>query len=309
MKLLSKSTQENIQMHMYNRARDIDAALLNCLYDEMPTSFILDCLMFYQTKDGGFGSGLHIDNYNTNSSVYQIYEAYRLMDMVGLTCDCDHELYDKIVNKSMNILYNREVLKNNKWNPNTKTNDSFAHAKDFSYSENFSEWGYAPTAALLGYTLIFSKPNKAYYKKALKMIEVMLKDFYQMNKLNKYEFISFNSFLNSLKKSGEFKDEVCKVEAHLTNLALESVSLDFEDLEAIHPMDAAMYLNDPKLNELKDKELDYIIDSIEPHGLWENKRSWGYNKYAEEDSAKLKWIGAQSINNLFILKLHERLEK
>jgi hypothetical protein len=309
MKLLDKNTQANIQMHMYNRARDIDAALLNCLYDEMPTSFILDCLMFYQTKDGGFAGGLHIDNYNTNSSVYQIYEAFRLMDMVGLTSDCDHELYDKIVNKAMNILYNREVLKNNKWNPNAKTNDNFAHAKDFSYSESFPEWGYAPTAAILGYTLVLCKSTKAYYKKALKMIDIMLKDFYQMESLNKYEFISFNSFLNSLKKSGEFKNEISKVEAKLTSLALNAISLDFEDLNAIHPLDAALYLNDPKLNEMKNQELDYIIDSIEPHGLWENKRSWGYNKYAEEDSAKLKWIGAQSVNNLFVLKMHERLEK
>ena len=309
MKLLDKKTQANIQMHMYNRARDIDVVLLNCLYDEMPISFILDCLMFYQTKDGGFGSGLHIDNYNTNSSVYQIYEAFRLMDMVGLDSNCDHELYDKIVNKAMNILYNREVLKDNKWNPNAKTNDNFAHAKDYSYSEGFTKWGYAPTAAILGYTLILCKPTKAYYKKAMKMIEIMLKDFYKMDSLNRYEFISFNSFLNSLKKSGEFKDEVSKVEDKLTKLALESISLDFDDYNAIHPLEAALYLNDPKLKELKDIELDHIIDSIEPHGLWENKRSWGYNKYAEEDSAKLKWIGAQSINNLFVLKMHDRLEK
>ena len=69
-----------------------------------------------------------------------------------------------------------------------------------------------------------------------------------------------------------------------------------------------MALRDERLCEMKEEELDYIIDSIAPHGLWEYNGTWGYNRYAEEDSAKIKWIGAVSVNHYFLLKKYGRLE-
>lgn len=309
MKLLTKSMQAAISRQMYNMARDIDVAIYNTLDGVMPNEYVIDALMFYMGKDGGFQGGLHIDNYNTNSSVYQVYEAYRIMSMVGIDNTCEHELFDNMINKSMNFLYNRAELKDNIWNPNVLTNNSFAHHMMFEYNdENKMLFGYGPTAALLGYTLEYCKPTKAYYKKALKMIDIMLKDFYNKSELTKYEFIGFNSFLNSIKKLGLYNDQIDKFEEKLTQLALAQVNTDFSDLSAVHPLDCAMYLNNEKLNELVNNQLDYIIDSIAPHGLWDYVGSWGYDKYAEEDSAKLKWIGAISVNNYFILKKYGRVE-
>lgn len=308
MKILTNDIKDNIQRKVFNRGRDIDVALINVLFEDMPNDFILDCLMFYQNKDGGFGGGLYIDNYNPNSSVYQIYEAYRILDMAGFDSSCENELFDIIINKSMNYLYNRESVVKNRWNPNTKTNNDFAHSALFDYTQDFVAFNYAPTAAILGYTFLYCKPTKAYYKKALKMTEIMIKDFKEMKSLNKLEFISFNIFLNCIKKCNLFVSEQQYIEEKLIRLAKEVVSLEFTNSSLVHPLDCALYLNDSELNELKNKQLDYIIDSIEPHGLWEKKDSWGHNKYAEEDSAKLKWIGAQSVNNVYILKLNNRVE-
>lgn len=309
MKLLTKSMQNDISRQMYNKARDIDVAIYNALDNVMPNDYVLDALMFFMAKDGGFANGLYIDNYNTNSSVYQIYEAYRILSMVGINSNCKHELYDVLINKSMNFLYNRAEIKDNCWNPNVLTNNDFAHSMEFEYTEeNRKLFGYAPTAAILGYTLEFCKPTKAYYKKAVKMIDIMLKDFYKIDKLSKYEFISFNSFLNSIKKVGLYIEDQKKIEEKLTVMAKNQVSLDFDNYSEIHPLDCALYLSDKELNEMIDKQLDNIIDSICSHGLWEYQGNWGYNKYAEEDSAKLKWIGAVSVNNFFYLKKYGRIE-
>lgn len=309
MKLLSKEAQTGISRQMYNRGRDIDVALYNYLDEVMPKDYVLDALMFYMTDDGGFGRGLYIDNYNPNASVYQIYEAYRILDMADIGVDCSNELYDMLMNRSMNFLYNRSEIVENRFNPNVATNDSYAHSMEFSYTEdNRIMFGYAPTAALLGYTLLFCKPTKTYYKKALKMIDTMLIDFYQMEHLSKYEFISFNSFLNSIRKLGLYPEDQKKIEEKLTDLALREVSLDFKDSTKIHPLDCGMYLTDSRLKEMIDQELDYIIDSIAPHGLWEYEGDWKTNKYAEEDSAKIKWIGAVSVNKFYILKKFGRLE-
>ncbi len=309
MKMLTKQMQEDISRQIYNKARDIDVAIYNALEEVMPKEFVLDALMFYMTKDGGFAGGLHIDNYNTNASVYQAYEALRIMSMAGIDKTCTHELYDYIINKVMNYLYNRAEIKDNCWNPNVPTNNDFAHSMEFSYNEeNRKLFGYAPTAAILGYTLEFCKSTKAYYKKALKMIDKMMKDFYEKETLSKYEFISFNQFIGSVKKLNLYPKEIENMENKLIELAKKQVSLDFNDNSKIHPLDCALYLEDLSLSAMVDEQLDFIISSIAPHGLWEYPGNWGYNTYAEEDSAKLKWIGAISVNYYFYLKKYGRIE-
>ena len=83
MEMISKEDLNVIQRQMYNKARDIDVAVFNGLFEEDSKELVLDCLMMYMNRDGGFAHGLHIDNYNTNSSVYQTYEAFRILEMIG----------------------------------------------------------------------------------------------------------------------------------------------------------------------------------------------------------------------------------
>ena len=310
MKLLTKVMQADISRQMSFKARDLDLCVINALDGSMPSDYLLDCLMMYQNRDGGFGNGLHIDNYNPNSSVYQVYEAFRLLDMLDYDSRSSHELYDTIINKACNYLYNREVLTENRWNPNTLTNNDFAHSHEYTFNdENLKYFGYHPTAAILGYTLVFCKPTKAYYKKALKLTQFAIDYLYQAESLTKQEFISFNILLKCLKKANQYISDIAKIEEKLIKLAKEAVSLDFDDINAIHPLDAALYLNDDELNQKKDEELNHIIDSIAPHGLWNHNGDWGYDVYAEQDSAMLKWIGAETVNNYYALKLHNKIEK
>lgn len=308
MKLLTKDMQADVARQMINKARDIDMALYNYLDGSMDHDFVLDALTFFMNKDG-IGNALYIDNYNPNTSSYQIYEALRILDMADFDSNCNHELFDLIINKCFNYIYNRCEIKDNMFNPNVITNNDFAHSCDFTYNEeNRLMFGYAPTAAILGYTLVFCKPTKAYYKKALKMIPIMLNDLYKKESLSKYEFISFNSFLNSIKKVNLFTDEQPKIEEKLVSLALKQASCDFSDLTKIRPLDVALYLNDSRLDEMKNKHLDYIIDTRAFHGLWDYEGGWGYNTYAEEDTAKMKWVGALAVNYYYILKKYGRIE-
>ena len=309
MKKISKQDDFVISKKMTECARDVDMCLYNVLTDYMDKDFMNDALSLYLSTDGAFANGLNIDNYNINSSVYQIYEGFKYMTMAGLDKTCKHDMFSVIVNKNFNVLYNRAEKIDNKWNPNVSSTDDFAHNIIFENNEeNRKLFGYGPTAALLGYTLRFCAPTKAYYKKALKMIDIMLKDFYQMDKLTKYEFIGFNSFLNSLRFENILKEDQIKIEEKLIKLAKEVVSTDYNDPTKILPLDCALYLNDEELKKLIDDQLDYIIDSRAPHGLWEHKGGWGHNKYPEEDTAMMKWIGAESVLNYFYLKKFGRVE-
>lgn len=291
------------------KSRDIDICIFSALEGSLPKEMLLDCLMLYVNNDGGFGHGLYIDNYNVNSSVYQVYEAFRLLDMLDFDSSCQNELYDQIINKACNYLYNRVPPVKGIWNPNTKSNNDYAHSKEFEYNEeNKKLFGLHPTAALLGYTLLFVKPTKAYYKKALATLPLILKEFYAKEEFTKYELISFNSLLNSLRKCNLLLEDQKKIEEKLTEYVKKNISSDYSNKSANRPLEVALYLEDSAFDEAKNQELDYLIDSIAPHGMWDYNESWGYDKYAEEDSAKLKWIGAGTVNNYFLLKKYGRLE-
>ena len=308
MKLLSKDKRIDMANQICLKARDIDVCMFNILDGSLEKELLLDCLMFYQAKDGGFQGGIYIDNYNTNSSPFQVYEAFRLLDMAGFDSSCEDKLYDEIVNKACNYLYNRAEIKDNKWNPNVITNNDFAHAKIFTYNEENREFfGYAPTASLIGYTLQFCKPTKAYYKKALRMLDICLKDFYEKDSFNKYEITSYMNLLNSLKKLNIYTEHFDKIENKLSEYIIKNYSNDYND-NGIHALECGLYLNNSKLNELKDKELDYLVDSIKSFGLWDYNTDWGYDDYPEQDSASLKWIGAITVNNYYYLKKCGRIE-
>ena len=306
MEILTKQNLNVIENQTYNRARDIDVSIMNALLDNEYKDYVLDGLMLYVNKDGGFGNALHIDNYNPNSSVYQTYEAFRILDLVGLDSSCENPLLEEIVNKACNFLFNRCQLKDGAWNPNEKTNNNFAHSEEFTYYESFiSSWGYHPTAALVGFTLTLVKPNKAYYKKALKMLDIVFKYFETKESLSIYDYISFNSLLGSLKKANLFVDKQEIIEDKL--LAQAPRLLENKDFSI-----SAMMSNcklDEKLNIRLNEELDEIILSRASHGLWEHKKGWGTDKYAEADSAMLKWLGAESVYNLYLLNKYNRIEK
>ena len=309
MKLLTKQKQDDMARQVSLKSRDIDICIFSALDGSLPKEMLLDCLMLYVNNDGGFGHGLYIDNYNVNSSVYQVYEAFRLLDMLDFDSSCQNELYDQIINKACNYLYNRVPPVKGIWNPNTKSNNDYAHSKEFEYNEeNKKLFGLHPTAALLGYTLLFVKPTKAYYKKALATLPLILKEFYDKEEFTKYELISFNSLLNSLRKCNLLLEDQKKIEEKLTEYVKKNISNDFKNKKANRPLEVALYLEDSAFDDLKNQELDYLIDSIAPHGMWDYNESWGYDKYAEEDSAKLKWIGAGTVNNYFLLKKYGRLE-
>jgi hypothetical protein len=309
MKLLTKQKQDDMARQVSLKSRDIDICIFSALEGSLPKEMLLDCLMLYVNNDGGFGHGLYIDNYNVNSSVYQVYEAFRLLDMLDFDSSCQNELYDQIINKACNYLYNRVPPVKGIWNPNTKSNNDYAHSKEFEYNEeNKKLFGLHPTAALLGYTLLFVKPTKAYYKKALATLPLILKEFYAKEEFTKYELISFNSLLNSLRKCNLLLEDQKKIEEKLTEYVKKNISSDFSNKSANRPLEVALYLEDSAFDDLKNQELDYLIDSIAPHGMWDYNESWGYDKYAEEDSAKLKWIGAGTVNNYFLLKKYGRLE-
>ncbi len=305
MKILTKDDLNSIERQLYNKGRDLDVAIFNTIMDPDCKEFVLDCLTMYVNSDGGFGNGLHIDNYDTHSSVYQTYEAFRILDEVGFDKSSENPLYHELVNKACNYLFNKCLIKDGAWNPNVATNEKFAHSEVFNYHEDFmADFGYHPTAAILGYVLNFLDSSKAYYKKAMRQLSFSVSYLTEKNNLNKNDYITFNSLLGSLKKANIAENECKIIEEKLLQEGKQSA------LE--HQLDPLFLSNctlDDTLTSLINERLDELIDRRASHGLWEHLEGWGSDRFPEADTAGLKWIGAETVNVLMILKRFGRLEK
>lgn len=313
MKLIDKDTYKAIEKQMYNKARDIDCAMFNGMFGSMSKDFIIDCLLMFQNRDGGFGHQLESDNYNPDSTVYTTYEAFRLLFISGMDKSELTEDGLLMVNKAFNYLYNRNSLVSNKWVPVTEKNNQFAHAERFSYNEdNIKNFGYYPTASLFGFTLLYSDPNKPYYNKALKGARHAISDFLEFDNFSKEELLSFSILIGILEENKIEIDDLDKASVRLDKLALDMIQSDSNkwDLSiSVLPLDIYAYYKpkDNKLNELIELNLDYLIETIKPHGLWESNLKWN-NDYPEQTTALLKGMGLVTINNLYVLKKYKRIE-
>ncbi len=67
------------------------------------------------------------------------------------------------------------------------------------------------------------------------------------------------------------------------------------------------YTGNSVYDKLIDDNLDYLITSIKPHGLWEAPFDWS-NEIAEGATAGIKWIGVISCINFYNLKKFGRIE-
>ena len=140
------------------------------------------------------------------------------------------------------------------------------------------------------------------------MIEEILPKFYQKESLSKYEAISFGSLYNSLKKLNLLEEDRNKIKEKLLENAKKNISTNYENPDLLHPLEALLYLDTDEFKDEINDNLDYLVSSVKSFGLWDHIGTWGHNIYPEEDSAMIKWIGAETVNNYFLLKKYGRIE-
>lgn len=309
MQMLKSSDLKVIETEMFNKARDIDVAIYNVLFNpDMPKMYLAVALSGYQNKDGGFAHALEIDNYNKDSSVYQTYEALRIVYECGFDSISDDPTLDGIMKKTFNYLYNRC----SDWNPLVKSNDEAVCASWFKYTEdNIKRFGDAPTPAIVAYTLYLAGIKSPYYKMAMKKCEILLDNFFKKEDFNMDEYISYKELYNVLLKKELFKDLLDKYKDKLMSIGKKLVEKNpnnFSNPNANLPlMIFDDYIGEEEFDDLINQNLDFIITSRAHHGLWEGGCKW-MNEYPEAASAEIKWMGPVTIRNLIWLKKFNRIE-
>lgn len=309
-----KYSKENLKVNerqLYNKARDIDVTIYNYHFVNMPSEHVVFALLAYQNKDGGFGHALEIDNYNANSSVYQTWEALRILKETGFKNMSDNELLEPMLKKAFNYLYNRNQIVNNKWSPTVESNNKAVCAPWFLHNDKrLNEWGYAPTPGIVGCTLYFCDEKNPYYKKADKMAVKCIDDFFIKKQFTKEEFISFKMLYECISEKNLFPSILDEMKNRLISIGKEMIEKNVDKFNTYCNLPLEFfdeYTEDKEIDELIEKNLDYIIETLPNHGLWEATHNWN-NEFPEAETALLKWMGYITNRNLIWLKKFNRFE-
>lgn len=279
MKKLTTEQISTLEMNLFNKGRDIDVALFN-VSNGGDKEFVADALSLYVNKDGGFGQGLYIDNYNPNSTAFTTYYALKLIYLYKL----DDVLAKAMQKKAFTYLYHKAYQEKNIWRKGEPLNNNFAHHDDFSYPSRES---LALTSGIIGLTLLMEDKTSPYYKLAINRYNLL------KLALAEYDF------------QGDEVVELAILIAGLKKASIDVTALD--KLEEKLSLENIIEVNDyVEINqELLEEALDRVVDSILPVGMWENRNKWN-NKYPEGDVAEIKWMGAISAQNFYYLKKYSR---
>lgn len=304
---LSKNDFKTIQTQMYNKARDIDVALFNVMFDDkFPKSFLANALTGFQNRDGGFAHALEVDNYNKDSSTIQCVEALRIASMAFDSIE-DDEILSASFKKLFNYLYNRL----DKWEAVIESNNYAICASWYKYTDvNKERFGEAPTPSILGYTLMLSRENSVYYKKALEKSKKVVDNFLLKTSFTVEEIKSYKVLVAALVKKNLFASKLDEIKNKFYSVGYEMVEKNKDNFQnpCLLPLDVFFeYTGDSKYDSLIDLNLDYLITSIKPHGLWEAQYDWS-QEIAEGATAQIKWIGVISCININYLKKFGRIE-
>lgn len=295
MTLLSKNELATIERQMYNKARDIDVALYNYISGQMPNDFVGYALTMYQNRDGGFGHGLHNDNLNPNSTVFQTLEALRYISYASL--DLKNEDNAQMVKRIFNYLFNKK----NEYSTYDESNLGFACAE--SYRNKLLAVDLTPE--VLGRAIAMQDEKSPYYRKAVTLLSKVDSELLKRDSLSFIELQGYHILFNALeKKSLDVNQEAYYYYIKLRNKYIENLQINSNNyFEILELLDDRFEYSD-KIEEALKK----MKEELKSHGLYEATTSWD-NSYPEGESAKLKWLGTRTVLNLILFNKFQEIEE
>ena len=314
MKTITIEELKKYEKFLYNRGRDIEIAKFNYHFNNGTKEDVAYALSIYQNRDGGFGHGLEPDSLNPYSSPLQTSEGLKILKHIGYNDSNLDDISEYIVNRALHYIY-YYCLKDGKINPNVPSNNDYPHAYWWEYDENFFEtWKYNPTAVLVALTLHFTKEDDKYYKKAYDLVPTIIESFlseendgvdkhYLNNLVELYDVITTKQLFTEYHEV--LKNNINQRISYLMDVNEE----DWKNYGSNQPLELIQldeFISSQERRDLINKNLNYLLDSRDEHGLFEVTWNWG-NDYEEFELQKVKWTGIILVNNLIFLKKFNRI--
>lgn len=304
-----KITEKQIdkaEEYLRENCRPLEQARLGYLFRNGDVKQYIEELKKYQNSDGGFGNGLEPDFLLPYSSPLATSLAFQFLSEIPEPQASD------LIEKAIGYLENTLNKERNNWFAVPKEVNDYPHAVWWNWDPETKQtvidesWG-NPSAELIGYLWK--------YRKYATILDVdSLVDYAIQYWANKTDFPSEHEVYSYIWLYRCLPPEKAKLlEEKLIEATNKLVTYDVDKWKTytpqpIHFADSPGFFLYDTVKEGIDKNLDYLIETIDGNGVW--SPNWTWRQYGEEwEKSKIKWQGILTIRNLKILSNYGRIEK
>lgn len=308
MKTLSTKAFEEIRRFVYQNARPLELALWQYHFENGSKEAVLDMLQFYQNSDGGYGNTIEPDNWNPASSPYIVQYVLRIFKQIDFL-DTRHPIYQSI----FRFLEDTEYKADYGWFFVIPSNQDYPHAIWWDYSEeaNVSQ-SIGTTASLSGFILRYGDPQSKLYCRARDYSKRLIEKLPVTESFGDMGIKGYLTLLEDIKEAGLAEDfnlnAVSDIILDLVRKKMREEKNNFmaTPLEFIYSTDSILY---EEYRQEVEEELDHIIDSRSPSGVWDIPWEWyNGNRYPKEFAISENWWKSfEAIDKLLKLKRFGRL--
>lgn len=312
MKKLDAKAFNEVRTWVYRNARPLDLAIWQLQFEEGTREHVMDMLRFYQNGDGGFGNGLDADCWNTESSPYATMLAIGIMQSNGLLCPGQ-----PVIHEILQYLDKCPHCTENGWLFCIPSNDNWPRAPWWTYDETVNAVeSMGVTAALCAFILGFGDRQSPLYDRACGYVERILGSLGHTTDFGESGLGGVGMLVMAIDAAGLSERFDCSVaKAEMENLVNRSIERDPAKWADYTPRpsnfiwspDCPFYAGN---EEIVEQELDYLIDTRNPGGVWDITWSWYQlgEQYPKEFAISENWYKAnKAVEKIHYLKCFNRI--
>lgn len=309
---LGADAYNEIRIWFYRNARPLDLALWQYYFENGSQENVVDKLAFYQNEDGGFGSGVEPDCWNTESSPYATLAAINILGGIGLT-ESNHPMIQKI----LCYLESGTHCSEDGWFFVIPSNDNWPRAPWMSYDEELNKvQELGVTAALCAFILRFGDRQSKVCEKAFCFVDQILDRVGVVEDFGEMGAEGLGILAQSILECGLSSRFDCSVilkgQKDLVNRTIERDPEKWAEYtprpsEFIWSPASPFYQGNEQIVE---EELDYLIRTRIPGGVWNITWTWFRleEQYSKEFAVSENWWKAvKAIEKINFLKNFDRL--
>ena len=310
MKQLSRQQFLQVENWILRHARPLDAARYAILFQNGSTGDFLSLLAQYQNPDGGFGRALEPDNWNPASTPNTTCMAVLAMRSIGFE-DAGHPIVQGI------LRYLRGCpLDGDGCFPFTlPSNNGYPHAPWWTHSAQINaRHNLGFSAELAAFILHTCSAGDPLYQRALVICQLALQALMDKQPIGECSLSGYASLLPHWANQ-KHPWSLAEITAQFRDTCNASIVRDKARWEGyvIHPslvIHSPASMLYPGNEAIVKEELDWLVDSLPPDGIWPLGATWLENDqvYPQELAvSQLWWKSVQATEKLLFLRAFNRL--
>lgn len=315
LKTLDQKAYQEVRTWMHRNARELELALWKFHFEGGSREEVVQALACYQNEDGGFSSTIEPDIWNPESAPYSAVVVTGILRGIGFLDNegAAHPVVQGILRYLDSGVHSDETG----WHFSVPSNDLYAHAPWWSYSEESNRvQDLGLTATLCAFVLGYAGRDSALFQKAAGYTKQILEKVSDTEDLGEMGAGGVLALLGEIMRTGLADSFECgslmEKMAVAVNQRIERnpekwAGYTPRPSEFIPSTESPFYKGN---EEIVEKELDYLVETRNPGGVWNITWNW-FNlgeKYAKEFAISENWwMGVKAIDTMLFLRNFGRI--